>query len=282
MQLQLMMNGVASGSIMVEGSNLGAQAARGTRVDQFELQNRVRLLESYLVSGRNIKTTAVQEYQRSQSTTPEESILFDWPLLVYAVAAIKSALAAESAPLGMAHHEAAAATQCPEILTLSSIRSALGANLNVRSDAAARHFLGHLCALGLLRRVDRGTRLPWRYEDDQQTLCAFPIPLLLDTSVDVETLVSAIEAGLENINLSVNESAMLLLTRRCWPSIWASEYGLNRLAQALLSWLCSEVRLGQLWRGWSKFEHWTGRASHLGRQGICLPPETSAWSLIDR
>lgn len=242
MQLQLMMNGVASGSIIVESSSPVTQPPRGSRVEQFELQNRVRLLESYLVSGRNVKTTAVQEYQKSQATAPEEPILFDWPLLVYSVATIKSALAAEPSPLVTAYHETTAATQCQEILSLASVRNVLGMELNIRSDAAARHFLSHLHALGLLRRVDRRTTLFRPKEDSPRILCAFPIPVLLDTSVDVETLVSAIEAGLENIDLSVNEAGLLLLTRRCWPSIWASEYGLNRLAQALFSWLCSEVR----------------------------------------
>jgi hypothetical protein len=241
MQLQLMMNGVASGSIIVESSSSGTQLPRGSRVEQFELQNRVRLLESYLISGRNIKTTAVQEHQKSQATASGESILFDWSFLVYSLATIKSTLAAEPAPLVTAYH-AAAATQCQEILSLASVRNALGTELNIRSDAAARHFLGHLHALGLLRRVDRRTMLFMPKEDVSRILCAFPIPLLLDTSADVEILVSAIEGGLEDINLSVNEAGMLLLTRRCWPSIWASEHGLTRLAQALLSWLCSEVR----------------------------------------
>lgn len=244
MQLQLMMNGVTSGSIIVEASNSGVRGPRDTRIDQFELQNRVRLLESYLVSGRNIKTAAIQEHQRSHAAAPEESILFDWAVLVYSVAAVKSALAA--APLGTARTEPTAVPQCPEILSLASIRNALGMELNIMSDAVARHFLVHLCVLGLLRRVDRKTILFRPQEDVPRILCTFPLPLLLDTSVDVETLVSAIEAGLENINLSVNESVMLLVTRRCWPSIWASEYGLNRLAQALLSWLCSEVG-AQIW-----------------------------------
>lgn len=241
-QLQLLMNGVASGSIIVTPSISSMQSARGSRVEQFELQNRVRLMESYLLSGRNVKSIATLEHQRSQATAPEESILHDWPLLVYAVAAVKT-----SSPPGLqlsqdAPEEFAASAQSLEVFSLTTIRDALRLELNVKSEAAARHFVAHLHAVGLFRRVDHKAILLNDREDISNVICVFPLPLLLDTSVDVETLVAAIEAGLEDINLSINESVLLLLTRRCWPSMWASEYGLHRLARALLSWICSEVR----------------------------------------
>lgn len=236
-----MMNGVASGSIIVEYSDLSSPIGRGNRVEEFELQNRVRLIEAYLASGRNIKVPAVQEHQRVQASGTEESIIYDWPLLVYIAAAVKSALQVEPASILSPSDDQPLSSQSPEVVSLAKIRDALATELNVNSDSAARHLLAHLHAVGLLRRVDRKLILFDRREDAPKVFCAFPLPLLLDTSVDVESLVATIEAGLEEIDLSVNEAVLLLVVRRCWPTIWASEYGLNRLAQALLSWLCTEV-----------------------------------------
>lgn len=237
-----MMNGVTSGSIIIVHHSTSTQSLRGSRVEQFELQTWVRLLESYLLSGRNPKSTATLEHQRAQAAAPEESILFDWPLLVYTVAAIKSASAVDFNASATLADEPTMSSQSPEVLNLAEIRHALRSELNVYSDAAARQFLVHLHSVGLLRRTDQRSTLITDPELLSDVICGFAFPLLLDTSVDVETLVAAIEAGLEDINLSVNESALLLLTRRCWPSIWASEYGLKRLAQALLSWICTEVQ----------------------------------------
>ncbi|KAF8311639.1 hypothetical protein DL93DRAFT_2168963 [Clavulina sp. PMI_390] len=237
-QQQLMMNGVGSGSIIVDHatSPVRSFAQHGARVEQFELQTHVRLLEAYLASGRNAKSSAVLEHQRSQVSAPEESILHDWPLLTYIVAIVKST--------GSPDRPAASIDDTPaqafEMHSLGAISASLRSELNVNLYAANKLMLEHLHAVGLLQRLGPKESLftpDGRWDD---TLCTFPIPVLLDTSVDVEALVSSIEAGLEDINLSINEAALLLLTRRCWPSIWASDYGLQRLAQALLSWICTE------------------------------------------
>lgn len=240
-QLQLMMNGVASGSIIIVYGS-ASTSGPGNRMEEFELQNRVRLIEAYLASGRNIKTQPVQQHQRLQTSgTEDSSILFDWSLLAYVVAAIKSAIHVEPANSPSLLDEPGS-SQSPEIVTLAKLRDALASEINVGSDSAARHLLTHLHAVGLFRRVDRRVVLFNAGEEATQVYCAFPVPLLIDTSVDVEALVTTIEAGLEEIDLSLNEQVLLLLVLRCWPTIWASEYGLDRLAQALLSWICTEVR----------------------------------------
>lgn len=252
-QLQLMMNGVASGSIIIEYGSASTQGP-GNRMEEFELQNRVRLIEAYLASGRNVKTHPVQQHQRLQASgTEDSSLLFDWPLLVYVVAAIKSAVQSDAAASPSLLDEPGT-SQSPEIVTLARLRDALGSELNIGSDPAARHLLAHLHAVGLLRRVDRKVVLLNADEEPARIFCAFPIPLLIDTSVDVEALVTTIEAGLEEIDLSLNEQVLLLLVLRCWPTIWASEYGLERLAQALLAWICTEVRNLNL-ATWCNFTH---------------------------
>ncbi len=71
--------------------------------------------------------------------------------------------------------------------------------------------------------------------------CFFPLPLGLDLSIDVETLVSAIEACLCDIDLYVNEFGFLLLTRRMWPDGLMSDYALKRLARSVFAWIINEV-----------------------------------------
>lgn len=235
-QLQVLMSGVASGSIIIEQTTPSTPNARLNRVDEFELHYCVRLLEAYLRSGRNQKSFEVAQHLHQSGG--ESTLLYDWSLLGYVVAMGKSSV---SEGLGNDDYTSPS-FQSPEVATLAQFRDALGSELNILSDVSARHLLAHLNAMGLIRRVDLQPQLIADGEDPASIVCAFPLPLLLDTSVDVETLVTTIEAGLEDIDVSVNESVLLLLTRRCWPTIWAADYGLERLAHAVFEWICSEVR----------------------------------------
>ena len=72
-------------------------------------------------------------------------------------------------------------------------------------------------------------------------MCSFPIPMGLEVSTEVETLVAAIEGCLSDIDLSVNEAGLLLLVRRFWPDGMLTEYALRRLSKALLAWILAEV-----------------------------------------
>jgi hypothetical protein len=245
-QLQLLMNGVASGSIIVNQKNPPTGSAEENGIDEFELQYCVRIYHAYLSSGRNPKSNAMEGYQHSTKTPLDASILYDWPLLMYLAATAKSSSSPHEAGHFLTVHENIGALEesnhSAEIVSLAHIRDALGIEFNVTTDAAARYLMMHLHVVGLLRRVDHKEVLFG--PDDQppnRVYCSFPLPLLLDTSVHVETLVAAIEACLEDIHLSVNEMAFLLLTKKCWPNIWVSDYGLGRLAQAILSWVFTEA-----------------------------------------
>lgn len=249
-QLQLLMNGIASGSIIVDQMNPSTESAKENHIDSFELQYCVRMYHAYLSSGRNPQSNAMREYQHLTKTPLDGSVLYDWPLLMYLTATAKSSSSPEeSNPAGnllsveVDYTEAIEASNySSEVVSLAHIRDALGNEFNVTADAAACHLMMHLHVVGLLQRVDR-KQLLFIPEDQppSRVYCTFPLPLLLDTSIDVETLVAAVEACLEDIDLSVNEMAFLLLTKRCWPNIWVSDYGLGRLAQAILSWIFTEA-----------------------------------------
>lgn len=251
-QLQLLMNGIASGSIIVDQANPSTESAKENRVDEFELQYCVRIYDAYLSSGRIPRSVALEGYQRSGKTPSDGSIMYDWALLMYITATTKASHPMEppnnQGNLLSVQLEPAATPEShdhsSEMVSLAHIRDSLGLEMNVTSDPSARHLMMHLHALGLFRRIDRKhTLFASDDEPPSQIYCAFPLPLLLDTSVDVETLVAAIEACLKDIHVSVNETAFLLLTKRCWPNIWVSDYGLARLAQGIISWVFTEVCL---------------------------------------
>lgn len=71
--------------------------------------------------------------------------------------------------------------------------------------------------------------------------CAFVLPFLLDISTDVETLVTAVESSLTDLDLTVNEVGLLLLSRRLWPDGLSSEYALRRLSRTLIFWILAEA-----------------------------------------
>jgi len=237
-QLQTFMNGVASGSLIIEQS---PALSRESRVEEFELQYSVRIYGAYLASGRNPKSAPLEHYQRLRRSPTDTSILFDRSLLLYMVASSKCSLASPN-PRALLSVQTDFTASPSEMVSLAHIRDVLGVEVNVKSDAAAKHLLQHIHALGLFRRID-GQRGLFANTDPPSTQlsCVFPLPILLDASVDVETLVSAIEASLADIDLSINETALLLLYQRCPPNIWVSEYGLGRLARAILSWICTDV-----------------------------------------
>jgi hypothetical protein len=253
-QLQILTNGLAFGSIVVhDGRNTSQQTH-----NDFELHSIVEQTGRLLDLQRLAFSPLTQQYLQGSNNniiqnTP--SIMFNWSFLEYVTAAIKT-----SSP--QSHHTPATtsdflnveqphdlgtnlseSTSLPyESATLTHIRSILGADFALRSDDAAKFILDHLHHLAFLDRMDGH---PYPFQDialEKDLKCIFPLPLGLDLSMNVETLVSSIEACLSDLDLSTNEFGFLLLTRRFWPNGLASEYGLKRLAVRVLAWILAEVR----------------------------------------
>ncbi|KDQ07904.1 hypothetical protein BOTBODRAFT_180257 [Botryobasidium botryosum FD-172 SS1] len=251
-QLQILINGIASGSFIVEQKNPKTNAAKENMVDEFELQYLVRLYEAYLSSGRLPKSHAVEEFLRLESSsTSDHSIMFNWSLIVYITSLIRSPLHPTPEPIfshpsGLLrvdspdHAEVITEEHSFEVVALSHIRDALGYELNLFSDVAARHLLAHIHDVGLFQRSDLAPELFTKDSRLTEEYCTFPLPLSIDLSMNVETLVVAIESCLGDIDISVNEVGFLLLVRRCWPNCLTSEYASNRLAKLVASWIMAE------------------------------------------
>jgi hypothetical protein len=176
--------------------------------------------------------------------------MFDWSTLAYISSTIRSSHDVQIPPSGswpdlrvpgknmVTQDGNDAARHTYEVVTLGHLRNSLGYEFNMLSEGPARHCLSHLHKLGFFVCADFHTCLPDPGKLSQH--CYFPLPLGFDLSADVETLVSAIEACLSDLDLSVNECGFLLLVRRFWPSGLASDYALRRLSHAVLSWIFAE------------------------------------------
>lgn len=253
-QLQLLNNGVALGSVVIQAKKSTFPGPTQKDPDKWELHNVLDSCEHFLTSGRLPVSVATDEYlQESRRSAAEHNMLFDWSHLAYISTAVKSSFE-ESKPIfasrdllnvnpphvptddtdeARRHHF--------ELVSLSHMRDVLGYELHLFSDATAGYLLTHLHHLGFFDRRDLHPVLFEGTFSNEDIACIFPIPQGLDLSTDVETLFAAIEGCLSDLDLSVNEQGLLLLVRRLWPNGMASEYALRRLTRNLISWIFAEV-----------------------------------------
>ena len=266
-QLQMLQSGISLGSIVVENSPSEATSGPTRKqldevgVRKFELHYLVQLYHSFLTEGNlKISPTFEEYFLENDIHAKEHLICFDWASLVYILTVIKSppshlplAGGNSSDLLDITPPEGnkmitfpANATETPhtyEIASLAHIRDALGMAFDITSDDGARYLISHLHSLGFLERTDL-SRL-W-IDDDATTNyeeehCSFPLPVGLDLSNEVETLAAAIEACLSDLDLSINEIGLLLLTRRFWYDGMITDNALRRLTKSLISWILAEV-----------------------------------------
>ncbi|KAG0186217.1 hypothetical protein DFQ28_008166 [Apophysomyces sp. BC1034] len=118
-------------------------------------------------------------------------------------------------------------------------------NLRIRSPKVGELLLQHMQNLGLFERRDAHPNLFYEKassspESSSSVQCVFPVPFAIDCSPNVESLINAIEACLDDIDITVNECGMILLVRRCWPDSFMSQYTTERLVHAILSWIFQE------------------------------------------
>lgn len=255
-QLQLLLNGVAMGSIVVMQKGQDAANAKH-KVDEFELQQVVSWCEELISSSILSPSITTQDYlQENPIARSDCYMMFDWSGLLYISSTIKSPFNPQKplpstssdllnvAPLDPFQEQSSETPPNPfEIVSLAHMRDVLGYELRIFSDTAARFLLSHLHQLGFFDRVDSNDILFDDTPRPNQTYCVFPLPLGLDISTDVETLVSAIEACLSDLDLSINEVGFLLLVRRLWPNGMSTEYASRRLTRNVLSWILAEVRI---------------------------------------
>ncbi|KAJ7063344.1 hypothetical protein C8F01DRAFT_1132647 [Mycena amicta] len=213
-QKELMTNGVSSGSIEILHKGRSAAHIRDFKVNEFEMHQ-------------------VLSWQQRSA----HGFVYNWSTLLFIASTIKSPYPLPVAQANFlnvadAEPEENVPVQPFEAVTLAHLRNILGYEFTVYSDTAARLFLEHLLHLGFFDTRDKAL--------SQDTICSFPIPLGLDLSTNVETLVAAVEACLTDLDLSVNEAGFLLLLRKLWPSGMATDYSLKRLARIVVTWILAE------------------------------------------
>ncbi|KAJ7111596.1 hypothetical protein C8R43DRAFT_935944 [Mycena crocata] len=249
-QIQIMTNGVSSGSIDIIQKGKSAAHAKDNRVDDFELHRVAAWCETLLLSGSLRLSIAMGDYvDHTKQGRPMHGIMYNWSNLVYIASTIKSPY-----PIPMASSELLSVAQPDplvdetyssvshpfEVVPIAHLRDILGYEFLIHSDAAARLILTHLHHLGFFNRLDLVPNLFDENTFNKDTLCVFPIPLGLDLSTNVEILASAVEACLADLDLSVNEAGFLLLIRKLWPNGMATEYSLKRLMRIIVAWILAE------------------------------------------
>jgi hypothetical protein len=242
-QLQILNNGLALGSIFIEG---GEEASKSFSMELQFLLDRFR---GALLSQIPVLSDMLSGFDEECHSPLRETLLFDWPTLVFLTTSIKFA---DEAPQRYAGdlRDPFLDTQPDNIMSqphyydaipLGLIRDNLATNFQIYLDIAAETLLGQLYHVGLIelpeiRLVETKHLLQYK-----ESLCLFALPLSLDLSANVETLMTAIEACLSDIDLSVNEAGFLLLVRRVWPTKMSTDYALRRLMKSVLVWILAEV-----------------------------------------
>lgn len=253
-QIKIYDKGIAFGSIVISNAPHTEAAGRDGQFHKFRLHEVFARCETLLASGRLTHSSGTQEFLQD-ATDSNHQIMFDWSYLEHVTTAIKSSFhenidssattsdfLSVQQPLNVAvASPAEESTYASESVSLIEIEFVLRRDFGMRSPYALKLMLDHLHHLSYFDRAD-GILIPFKqYDLGKDILCVFPLPLGLDLSVNVETLVSSIEACLSELDLTVNEFGFLLLTKRFWPNRLVSEYALKRLSGKILSWILAEV-----------------------------------------
>jgi len=191
----------------------------------------------------------LSDFRDECRSSSRETLLFDWPTLVFFTASIKFV---DEVPRPHAGdlHDPFLDTQSDNIMSqpqdydaipLGIIRDNLATNFQIYLDIAAETLLSQLYHVGLIEVPKIHLLETNNLLQHKESLCLFALPLNLDLSANVETLMTAIEACLSDIDLSVNEAGFLLLVRRAWPTEMSTHYALRRLMKSVLDWILAEV-----------------------------------------
>ncbi|THU91128.1 hypothetical protein K435DRAFT_727522 [Dendrothele bispora CBS 962.96] len=245
-QLQIILSGIAFGSIVVTKNGKNATDTKAI-VASFELHRLLSWCENTLTSKDfELSGGMLFFFRETHVQKSPHSMMFEWTNLIHMLSCTKNPQDGQnltSNTLTISRFEAdvdfPSASDPFEVIPLSHIRNILGHEFRVQSDICAKLLLSHMHHLGLFNRVDMNPSL-FDANGNASTYCNFALPTGLDVSQDVETLFSSVEACLSDIDLSVNETGFLLLNRRLWPSGIVSEYALNRLSRAIVSWILAE------------------------------------------
>ncbi|KAL7420508.1 hypothetical protein Q5752_004458 [Cryptotrichosporon argae] len=248
-QHQLVKNGIASGSLRT------ISESRRSESDILGLRKTLKRVEAHLAATAQHASTATLDFVHVTSSPmlADHDLFWSPRYLAYCTALLRapSGQQAPSSP-GLSVSNAGGVLTAGgtgtdpmddaphaafETVPMLLIKRSLGLDVNLQDERVAALFLQHLCMLGLCavprRSVDSDAL---RADVD----ASFTLPLLMDSSPTVELLILAIEALLDDLDLTSNEHAFRLLATRAWPSLLCSPYALERLGGAVIGWIMTE------------------------------------------
>lgn len=243
-QLQLLGNGLALGSIIIEGEDEASKSF------SLELQSLIERFRATILSLRFVPSDVLNDFFQECRSTPRTTLLFDWSTLSFLAASTKLVEVTPDPFTGGSPDPfldpqpdyIKSQPHTYDVIPLGLLRDNLATNFQIHSDIAAETLLCHLHHVGLLEFPDIRVVKPKGLLQYRESQCSFSLPLCLDLSVNVEILMTSIEACLSDIYLSVNEAGFLLLVRRAWPTEMSTNYALRRLMKFVLGWILAEVR----------------------------------------
>jgi hypothetical protein len=243
-QLQLLSNGLALGSIIIERED------EASKPFSLELQSLLDRLRTILLSPGSVPSDMLNDFFQESCSASRTTLLFDWSTLCFLAASIKLVDATPD-PFAGGTPDPFLSPQLDYVgsqpntfdaIPLGLLRDNLANKFQIHSDIASEMFLSHLRHVGLFEIPEISEAESNGLLRYKELLCSFSLPLCLDLSVNVETLMSAIEACLSDIYLSTNEAGFQLLVRRAWPTEMSTDYALRRLMKVVLGWILAEVR----------------------------------------
>jgi len=237
-QRKILETGLATGTIYIVGRDKSR-----SRSDPLGLGAFTRGYEEFLASHLSTASPAAADFAQVNATKPlAQGYLFSRHFLTYCTALIRSPPGPGVDllnPFGNYPEEHIENSGAAEIVRLASIRSSLAHDLGIHDERLVTVFLNQLNALGLCTISHQPLV---RDDTDGDQGMSFGLPLLMDASPSIEILITAIEVLLDDVDLSFNEQALLLLETRAWPSLLCSPYALERVTGAVTAWVMHEVR----------------------------------------
>lgn len=259
-QYQLIKNGLSSGCLRVSSEDKKATS------DPLGLKAILKTYEEVLQSHEQAISTATADF--THVTMLEKPLgtgyLFSEKFLGYCTALIRAPttnsgkssrdrehrgddfLTPQGLLVSPEEEEGNKMDKCYEALPLGIIILSLATDLSISDKVVATAFLNQLSLVGFIFISDTASLKPQYLVKRREIKLSFTLPLLMDSSPNTELLVLAIEALLDDLDLTMNEQGLRLLATRAWPSLLCAPYALERLGKACVSWVLSEVRNREL------------------------------------
>ena len=249
-QYQLLKNGLASGSIQIEGFDV-----EKTESDALQLRPYLRAYEEHLRLHEAYASSAAADFGHviNSGQVLGQGYLFSERYLTYIAALLKSPASpgrpGYSSPsedfmtdqnaLDLGDPQPDEKRPVYEALEISSVTRTLALDLALHDSSLVVTLLNQLIVTGLIA-IPRTRFLTSADIAKGTAMCSFGLPLLMDSSSTVELLIASVEKLLADVDLTMNETALNLVSVRAWPSLLCSPYSLERLGTLLVRWVVSQ------------------------------------------